>query len=41
MSRLPGDHIDYKPYLRLRHLPVDDMANTLLVVKHEFGKIPA
>jgi alpha-L-fucosidase len=36
----PSDHIEHKPYLRIRNLPVDEMANTVLVVKLEFDKLP-
>jgi hypothetical protein len=32
----PSDHIEHKPYLRLRNLPVDELADTVLVVKLEF-----
>ncbi len=37
----PSDHLDQKAYLRLRKLPVNDMADTVLVVKLEFEKLPA
>jgi alpha-L-fucosidase len=33
---LPTDHVEHKPYLRLCHLPVNEMANTVMVVKLEF-----
>ena len=33
----PSDHLDQKAYLRLRKLPVNAMANTVLVVKLEFA----
>jgi alpha-L-fucosidase len=36
----PSDHIEHKPYLRIRNLPVDEMANTVLVVKLEFDQLP-
>jgi alpha-L-fucosidase len=32
----PTDHLEQKPYLRLRNLPANEMANTVLVVKLEF-----
>jgi len=32
----PADHIDQKKYLRLRNLPVNEMANSVMVVKLEF-----
>jgi alpha-L-fucosidase len=34
----PADHKEQKAYLRLRHLPVNEMANTVLVVKLEFDR---
>jgi len=34
----PADHREQKAYLRLRHLPVNQMANTVLVVKLEFDR---
>ena len=37
---VPSDHIEHKPYLRIRNLPVNEMANTVLVVKLEFDKLP-
>jgi alpha-L-fucosidase len=37
----PSDHIEHKPYLRIRNLPVDEMADTVLVVKLEFDRLPA
>jgi alpha-L-fucosidase len=37
----PSDHLDQKAYLRLRKLPVNEMANTVLVVKLEFDQLPA
>ena len=33
---LPSEHVDHTPVLRLRKLPVNEMANTVLVVKLEF-----
>ena len=35
---VPTNHIEHKPYLRLRNLPVNDLANTVLVVKLEFDR---
>lgn len=32
----PGDHMDQKKYLRLRNLPANEMANSVMVVKLEF-----
>jgi alpha-L-fucosidase len=34
----PTDHATQQPYLRLRNLPVNEMANTVLVVKLEFDR---
>lgn len=33
---LPSEHVVHKPCLRLRNLPVNEMANTVLIVKLEF-----
>jgi alpha-L-fucosidase len=35
----PSDHLEQKAYLRLRKLPVNEMANTVLVVKLEFDAL--
>lgn len=32
----PSDHVSQQPYLRLRNLPVNELANTILVAKLEF-----
>jgi alpha-L-fucosidase len=32
----PSDHIDQKKYLRLRNLPVNEMANSVMIIKLEF-----
>ncbi len=37
---VPGNHIEHKPYLRLRNLPVNTLSNTVLVVKLEFDRPP-
>ncbi len=37
----PTDHLDQKPFLRLRKLPVNEMANTVLIVKLEFDDLTA
>ena len=34
----PSDHVEQKAYLRLQKLPVNEMANTVLVVKLEFDR---
>jgi alpha-L-fucosidase len=36
VDMVPSDHVEHKPYLRLRNLPVDELADTVLVVKLEF-----
>ncbi len=33
-----GDHVEQRGYLRLRGLPVQEMANTVWVLKLEFDK---
>jgi len=37
----PGDHLEQTAYLRLRKLPVNELSNTVLVVKLEFDHIPS
>jgi alpha-L-fucosidase len=34
----PDDHVSQQPYLRLRNLPVNEMANTVLVARLEFDR---
>jgi alpha-L-fucosidase len=34
----PSDHATQQPYLRLRTLPVEEFANSVMVVKLEFNK---
>jgi alpha-L-fucosidase len=42
LEMLPSDHLEQKAYLRVHSLPVNEMANTVLVVKLEFdGPIAA
>jgi hypothetical protein len=36
----PSDHVEHVGYLRLRKLPVNEMADTVLVAKLEFEKLP-
>ena len=36
----PSDHAEQRGYLRLRELPVNELANALLVVKLEFDALP-
>ena len=36
----PNDHVEQKAYLRLRGLPVNELSNTVLVVKLEFEHLP-
>ena len=38
LDMAPSDHLEQKAYLRLRNLPVDEMADTVLVVKLEFDR---
>ena len=40
LDMAPSDHVERKGYLRLRNLPVNEMANTVLVVKLEFDQLP-
>lgn len=40
LDMVPSDHVEGKGYLRLRNLPVNEMANTVLVVKLEFDHLP-
>jgi alpha-L-fucosidase len=35
----PGDHIEQKKYLRLKNLPANEMANSVMVVKLEFKNV--
>lgn len=37
---LPSEHVEHKPCLRLKNLPTNEMANTVLVVKLEFDRLP-
>ena len=38
---VPSEHVEQKAYLRLRKLPVNELSNTVLVVKLEFDHLPA
>ena len=38
VSLLPSEHMGQKPYLRLKNLPVNELPNTVLVVKLEFDR---
>jgi alpha-L-fucosidase len=38
MNLTPADHKEHRAYLRLMHLPVNKLANTVLVVKLEFDR---
>ena len=38
LNLCPSDHASQQPYLRLRNLPVDDMADTVLIAKLEFDQ---
>jgi alpha-L-fucosidase len=35
----PSDHLEQKPYLRIRNLPANEMANSVMVVKLEFKNV--
>ncbi len=37
---IPSEHVEQKPYLRLRKLPANELANTVMVVKLEFDNLP-
>ena len=37
---VPSEHVEQGRYLRLRKLPVNALANTVLVVKLEFDRSP-
>jgi alpha-L-fucosidase len=36
VEMVPSDHVEHRAYLRLRGLPVNELSNTVLVVKLEF-----
>ena len=38
VSMLPSDHTEQRGYLTIHRLPVNEMANTALVVKLEFDR---
>jgi alpha-L-fucosidase len=40
LDMAPSDHVEQKAFLRLRKLPVNELANTVLVVKLEFDHLP-
>lgn len=37
---VPSEHVEHKPCLRLRKLPANELANTVLVAKLEFDRLP-
>jgi hypothetical protein len=37
---LPSNHVEQRGYLRLRKLPANELASTVLVVKLEFDDLP-
>ena len=41
LDLVPSEHVEQGRYLRLRKLPVNELANTVLVVKLEFDELPA
>lgn len=40
LDMAPSDHVEQKGYLRLRNLPINEIANTVLVVRLEFDNLP-
>ena len=38
VALVPSEHVEHKPYLRLKDLPVNELANTVGVVKLEFDR---
>jgi alpha-L-fucosidase len=40
VDMVPSEHQEHKPYLRLRKLPVNELAGTVLVAKLEFDHLP-
>jgi alpha-L-fucosidase len=38
VSLCPSDHITQQPYLRIRNLPVDEFANSVMVVRLDFDQ---
>ncbi len=38
---VPSDHAEQKAYLRLYNLPVNELANTVPIIKLEFDTLPA
>ncbi len=40
VALLPSEHVDHKPYLRLKRLPINELAGTVPVVKLEFDNAP-
>ena len=38
-AMVPSDHVEQKAYLRLHNLAVNEMSNTVLVVKLEFNSV--
>lgn len=40
LDMAPSDHADQRGYLRLRKLPVNELTNTVLIVKMEFDRLP-
>ena len=40
LDLVPSEHVEQGRYLRLRNLPVNQFANSVLVVKLEFDQLP-
>jgi alpha-L-fucosidase len=39
VDMIPSDHVEHKPYLRLRNLPVDALADTVLIIRLDFESL--
>jgi len=40
VDMVPTNHVEHKPYLRLKNLPANRLINEVLVVKMEFDRVP-
>jgi alpha-L-fucosidase len=40
LEMVPSEHVEQRQYLRLRKLPANEMANTVMIVKLEFDRLP-
>ena len=39
VDMIPSDHVEHKPYLRLRNLPVGALADTVLIIRLDFESL--